>query len=106
MTETSTDETDWAGRATATVVGYVDTVRSASTGKALVASRVAVYGLAMGLIAVIIGILFLVVLVRLLGAIYAAILPFVEEGEIWSSYLTFGVLFLIGGWLLWRKKEQ
>ena len=106
MSETSQDDNDWAGRATATVVGYVDTVRSASTGKALVASRVAVYGLAMGLIALIIAILFLIVLVRFVGTVYAKILPFVEEGEIWPSYLTFGALFLLGGWFLWRKKEQ
>ena len=105
MNETGQEDNDWAGRATATVVGYVDTVRSASTGKALVASRVAVYGLAMALIALIIGILFLVVLVRFVGTIWAKLLPFVEEGEIWPSYLTFGALFLVGGWLLWRKKE-
>jgi hypothetical protein len=105
MTESSQEDNDWAGRVTATVVGYVETVRSASTGKALVASRVAVYGLAMALIALIIGILFLVVLVRFVGTIWAKLLPFVEEGEIWPSYLTFGALFLVGGWLLWRKKE-
>jgi hypothetical protein len=105
MSETSQEDNDWAGRATATVVGYVDTVRAASTGKALVASRLAVYGFAIALIALIIGILFLVVLVRFVGTIYAKILPFVEEGEIWPSYLTFGAVFLLGGWVLWRKKE-
>ncbi len=106
MTETTEADDDWAGRATATVVGYVDTVRSATTGKALVASRIAVYAVAMGLIALVIGIMLLIVLVRFVGAIFAAILPFVEPGEIWPSYLLLGTLFLFGGWYAWRKRGK
>ncbi|MFW2380533.1 MAG: hypothetical protein ACN4GZ_02155, partial [Acidimicrobiales bacterium] len=64
ISDAGPDDDDWAGRATATVVGYVDTVRAASTGKALVASRVAVYGLATALIVLIIASLLLIVLVR------------------------------------------
>ncbi len=101
----SSESEDWAGRATATVVGYVDTVRSATTGRALVASRIAVYALAMGLIGIVIGILLLVLLVRLVGALTAWLLPFIEDGEIWFSYLILGTLFMIGGLILWRKKE-
>ena len=26
-------------------------------------------------------------------------------GEIWGSYLILGILFMIGGLILWRKKE-
>lgn len=108
MTDTATEEdTDWAGRATATVVGYVDTVRSASTGKALVGSRIAVYGLAMGLIMVVMAILLLVVLVRLVASITAAIPGLgIESGQVWLSYLILGIIFLFGGWLLWRKREE
>ncbi len=107
MTDTTEQDTDWAGRAAATVVGYVDTVRSASTGKALVASRIAVYGVAMGLIGLVMGILLLVVLVRLVASITAVIpgLP-IEPGEVWLSYLILGSIFLLGGWFLWRKREE
>ena len=104
MTDTQED-TDWAGRATATVVGYVDTVRSATTGKAMVASRYAVYALAMALIGLVIGIMLLVVQVRLDGSLFA-LLPGIEPGEIWPSYLLIGAIFLFGGMFLWRKKEQ
>ncbi len=97
---------DWASRATATVVGYVDQVRSATTGKALVASRYAVYAAAASLIGVVILVMLLVVVVRLLGSITAAVFPFIEDGEIWLSYLVLGFLFLLGGWFLWRKKES
>jgi len=104
MTDTQED-TDWAGRATATVVGYVDTVRSATTGKAMVASRYAVYALAMALIGLVIGIMLLVVQVRLDGSLFA-LLPGIEPGETRPSYLLIGAIFLFGGMFLWRKKEQ
>ncbi len=108
MTPESTspeDQNDWAGRATATVVGYVDQVRSATTGKALVASRYAVYATAMLLIAFVVVVLFLILLVRLVGSVTAALLPFVNDGEIWLTYLLLGTIFLLGGVVAWRKKE-
>lgn len=100
-TLTSTD--DWAAKATTTVVGYVDKVRSATTGKALVISRLAVYGLAMALLAIILGILLLIFLVRAMVAL-TALLPFIEDGQVWLAYLILGVLFSAGGMFLWSKK--
>ena len=102
---------DWAGRATATVVGYVDTVRNASTGKAMVASRVAVYGLAAGLVGVMIAIIFLIFLVRLLSSGIVALLGIgdfveLEPGTVWPAYLLLGTAFLIAGLFLWRKKDR
>jgi hypothetical protein len=107
MTPESTSpesEQDWAGRATATVVGYVDQVRSATTGKALVASRYAVYATAMVLIALVVGVLLLIMLVRLLASL-TALLPFINDGEIWLTYLLIGTMFLLGGLVAWHKKE-
>lgn len=96
---------DWPARASATVTQYVGTVRDKTTGPALVASRYAVYLLAIALIAVVIAILAMVLLVRLLVTA-TGLLPFVEAGETWLAYLIIGGLFIIGGMVLWRKKEQ
>lgn len=95
---------DWPARVTATVVQYVGTVRDKTTGPALVASRVAVYSLAMALIGLIALFVLLILLVRVLVA-GTAYVPGVEPGEPWLAYLVLGALFLGGGLVLWRKKE-
>jgi len=96
---------DWAAKATETVVQYVGTVRDKTTGPALAASRVAVYMLAISLIASVVAVLLLVLLVRLLVTV-TGFLPFVGAGETWFAYEILGLLFLGGGLFLWRKKER
>ena len=96
---------DWPAKASATVVHYVGTVRDRTTGPALVASRYAVYALAMALIGLVLLVLLLLLLVRLLVAATGE-LPFVEEGETWLAYYLLGAIFLIGGAILWRQKER
>ena len=95
---------DWPARASATVVQYVGTVRDKTTGPALTASRNVVYILAMALIGVVVAILALVLLVRVL-VVVTGYVPGVEDGETWLAYLILGALFIIGGAILWRKKE-
>lgn len=95
---------DWPAKASATIVQYVGTVRDKTTGPALVASRYAVYAMALGLIAMVLLVLIMVMLVRLLVTA-TALLPFVDDGETWLAYYVMAVLFVIGGALLWRKKE-
>ena len=96
---------DWPAKASATIVQYVGTVRDKTTGPALVASRYAVYALAMALIAMVLAVLLLVLLVRLLVTA-TALLPFVEEGQTWLAYYILAFLFVVAGSLLWRKKES
>lgn len=98
------DSEDWPAKATQTVVGYVDTVRTATTGKALVASRAIVYFLALGLVGLMLFVLLLVLLVRLLTSL-TALLPFIDSGEVWLTYLILGAVFLFLGMFLWKKKE-
>lgn len=95
---------DWPSKASATVVHYVGTVRDRTTGPALVASRYAVYVLAMALIAVVLAVLMLLLMVRLLVSATGE-LPFVDQGETWLAYYILGALFVLGGAILWRKKE-
>lgn len=61
--------------------------------------------MAVGLIALVVAVLLLVLVVRLMASLTAWLLPFIEDGEIWGSYLLLGLLFLLGGLVLWRKKE-
>lgn len=102
---TPTPAEDWPSKASSTVVQYVGVVRDKTTGPALVASRNAVYLLAISLIAIVFLILLLVLLVRLLVSA-TALLPFVEPGETWLAYFIIGGVFLIGGAWIWRKKES
>lgn len=97
-------EEDWPARASATVVQYVGTVRDKTTGPALVASRIAVYVLAMILISMVLAILLLVLFVRLLVSL-TSLLPFIETGETWLAYYILGGIFILVGAVLWRKKE-
>ena len=95
---------DWPAKATQTVVDYVDTVRTATTGKALVASRALVYFFAIGLVGFMLFVLLLVMLVRALTSL-TALLPFIDSGQVWLAYLILAGLFLLGGMFLWKKKE-
>jgi hypothetical protein len=95
---------DWPAKASATIVQYVGTVRDKTTGPALVASRYAVYILAMALIAMVLAVLLLVLLVRLLVTA-TALFPFVDDGETWMAYYIIGAIFVLAGAFAWRKKE-
>ncbi len=98
---------DWPARAAETVVGYVDTVRKATTGKALLASRFLVYGLVLLLFAPILLVLLLILLVRGLTSAFAWA-PFFsfESGEVWPAYMLLGFIFFVVGAFLWRKKGR
>jgi heme A synthase len=96
---------DWPARASATIVDYVATVRDKTTGPALVASRTAVYGIAIGLITVVVAILVLILLVRLLVTV-TAYAPGIDDGEAWLAYFVLGAVFVLVGLGLWRMKEK
>ncbi len=99
------DVDDWASRASSTVVQYVGTVRSKTTGPALSASRILVYALAMGLISLVVAVLALILLIRLL-VVATELIPGVDPGETWAAYFIIGTLFMIPGLFLWRRKER
>ncbi len=98
------NDDDWPARASATIVNYVETVRDKTTGPALVASRYAVYVLAMVLIAFVLVILLFLLMVRVLVAATNE-LPFVDDGETWMAYYVLGGLFTLVGVVMWRRKE-
>jgi hypothetical protein len=89
---------DWPVRVTDTVVRLVARVRAATTGRALVVSRAAVYLLAASLIGGVAAVLGLIMVFRL----------FVEiaQGQAWIVYLGLGALFTLVGLFAWAKKER
>jgi hypothetical protein len=89
---------DWPARLTDTIVGYVQKVRAATTGRALVASRAVVYLLAAGLIAAVTGVVALIMVFRLLVLL--------AQGHAWAVYLGIGALFTIAGLFAWAQKER
>ena len=105
MSEIESAPEDWSARATSTIVGYVDTVRGATTGKAMVASRLAVYGIAAALVALVMVVLILIVLVRFL-VVFSEWINLTDEGEVWSAYWLLGILFMGLGGLLWRMRGK
>ena len=97
-------EKDWPAKTSEMVVHYVGSVRDKTTGPALVASRYAVYFLAMGLIAAVLLVLVLVLILRLL-VLATGYLPFIDQGEPWLAYIILGVVFTVAGALLWKKRK-
>ncbi len=103
LSSTSAAADDWPARLTQTLVGYVDTVRSKTTGNVLDKSRLLVYLLAAALIGAVAALLLLILLVRLLVSL-TALFPIVDEGESWAAYLFLGLVFILLGAMSWRKK--
>jgi hypothetical protein len=96
---------DWPARASASIVDYVGQVRDKTTGPALVASRTAVYMVAIAMIAFVILIVLLLGLFRLL-VVSSGYLPFVEADESWVAHYVLGGIFLLAGIFLWRMKDK
>lgn len=99
----STIEKDWPAKTSEMVVHYVGSVREKTTGPALVASRYAVYFIAIGLIAVVLLMLTLVLLLRIL-VLATGYLPFIDAGEPWLAYIILGSIFTVVGMWLWKKR--
>ncbi len=102
VSDTGISSEDWPARATATAVGYVDRVRDLATGRALSASRIAVFAVAMAFAAVTAVLLLLILVIRLL--VWATdFIPGVETGETYVAYLIIGTIFVVAGVLTGRK---
>jgi hypothetical protein len=88
---------DWPVRATDTVERVVETVRSKTTGPAIVASRAIVYGL----VGVVLAIIALVLVVAAAVRVLDVLLP----RGVWLPDLVLGVVTGVLGLLLWRKRR-
>ena len=87
---------DWPVRAADAIERLVDQVRAKTTGPAIIASRWVVYGLVLAFLGIFALVLLVVGLVRGLDVAI--------PGDVWIVYAILGVVCLLGGLLLWRKR--
>ncbi len=90
-------ERDWPAEAADRIVDTVDQVRVKTTRPAILAARVIVYGIVLGMVGLAIAVLLIITLFRL-----SSYLP----GEIYWAYFGWGVLFTILGMVLWSKRDD
>ncbi len=88
---------DWPEQAADALVGFVDKVRSKTTGPLLLASRALVYGLMVAVLALVVGVLLVVFGIRILDEL----LP----SGVWLPYLILGTLFLVAGALVFQRRR-
>jgi vacuolar-type H+-ATPase subunit I/STV1 len=89
---------DWPAQATDFVVNTVDAVRDRTTGTILTIARVTVFGLLAVVLGFVVAVLTIVLLVRFLDAI----LP----SSVWLAYLILGLVSLIGGLIVFRRRHR
>ncbi len=88
---------DWPAQAADLIVNTVGAVRDRTTGTILTVARVAVFGLLAVVLGVVVIVLTIIALIRLLDVI----LP----SSVWLPYLIVGVASLIGGLLVFRRRN-
>lgn len=93
---------DWPRRATETIVGFVDTVRSRTTEPAIMVARGVVYGIVIAVLAAAAAILVVTVLVRVTDA-YLPIGSGVGSAT-WAAHLVWGIVFSAVGLFAWSRR--
>jgi hypothetical protein len=101
---------DWPKQATQQIVTVVDSVRDATTGRALTAARFVVYGTVLALLGIPLLVFGLAMVMRLLEH---ALLKLAEWQQwrwltdpMWIVYLVFGSIFLFTGLYFWRSANR
>lgn len=88
---------DWPAQVTDTIVDLVGTVRDKTTGPITTVARGAVLGLFAVVMALMVAVIAIITLVRLLDEA----LP----SSVWLPYLILGVVFVIAGALVYRRRR-
>lgn len=87
----------WSEQAADLVVETVDKVRIATTDRIIKAAKAVVYGVTIGLLLLLVVPLVLILVFRVVD-VY---LP----GDVWSTYLLFGLVFVVAGSIMWGKRK-
>jgi len=88
----------WPSQAADSIVGAVDTVRDKTTGPAQTAARGLVYGILVVVLGTVVAVLLIIGAIRLLDAIQ-------PWGNVWLPYLELGLVFLVAGLLVFRRRR-
>ena len=101
---------DWPAKAADSIVDLVDSVREVTTGRALTLATALVYGIVLAGAAIAAGILLVIVGFRINERAYALIAEGVfdmpDPQPMWAVYVTWGVICLLVGLVLWRKRPK
>lgn len=89
---------DWPAQAADTIVSTVEKVRDRTTVPLMKLARGAVYGVFIVTVAIVVLTLLVIGVVRLLDLV----LP----SGVWLPYLVLGIITTVGGWLLYRKRNE
>jgi hypothetical protein len=89
---------DWPSQATEAIVNVVDSVRDRTTGPITTIARGVVYGVFAGVLAIVVGVMAIIAIIRLLDEA----LP----SGVWLPYLILGLVFVLAGALVFRKRNQ
>ena len=92
----------WPAQATDAVVKAVDTVRDKTTGPLQTASRGVVYGVLAAVLGIMVAILAIITMIRGIDALVSLV---VDPPNIWITYLIIGVIFLVAGWFVFRRRR-
>ena len=92
----------WPEQATDAVVKAVDTVREKTTGPLQTASRGVVYGVLAAVLGTMVAVLLIIALIRGVDTLVNLV---VDPPNIWITYLIVGVIFLVGGWVVFRRRR-
>ncbi|HEY5153801.1 MAG TPA: hypothetical protein VIJ47_03635 [Acidimicrobiales bacterium] len=93
---------NWPVQATDAVVSAVDTVRDKATGPLQTLARGLVYGVLAVVLGTMVAILLIISLIRGVDSLVSL---FVDPPNIWITYLIVGVIFLVGGWFVFRRRR-
>lgn len=94
---------DWVVQATDTIENVVGTIRSKTTVPLTTIARGLVYGLVAGVVGIVALVLLTVGMIRALDVVLDFI-PGIPE-DVWVAYLLLGLLFSLGGLVLWSKRR-
>lgn len=92
----ATKGSDWTVQAADTIERVVVGIRDKTSVPLTTVARALVYGLLAGMMALLIGVFFAIVALRVLTA-------YLVRGEVWAAYLILGGIFVVPGTLLLRK---
>lgn len=89
---------DWPAQATDAIVNVVGTVRDRTTGPITTIARGIVFGVFAGALGIVVAVMLIIAAIRLLNAA----LP----SGVWLAYLVLGLVFVLAGALVFRKRNQ
>ncbi len=93
---------NWPAQATDAVVKTVDTVRDKTTGPLQTVARGVVYGVLALVLGAMVAVLVIVTLIRGIDSLVSLV---VDPPTIWITYLIIGVIFLVAGWFVFRRRR-